>query len=180
MNIFGGKNPHGLYVPMSEDEQETLSRLIEGDYLEMGIENGPFKIVNTKFILGDLRLGIRFQLECPELIVNQVLSSLQLKLNIRNGKTLFSEEKEITPQVILQNGMILSFQWDIALHSISSDIVKEIKPGSIGLTSRRQDKDTREMTREGNMKLSSFQKKLLSHVEEGSARIREIDRLKKQ
>ena len=37
-NQFGGGNPNSLYVPMSEDEQEVLQRLVETSDLRVVID----------------------------------------------------------------------------------------------------------------------------------------------
>ena len=63
-------------------------------------------------------------------------------------------------------------EWDIAIHSMDPRLVKLLKPGAFGLTSRRQDKDTGEMTSQGNMKLDSAQKAVLAHLEASQAAVR--------
>jgi hypothetical protein len=68
--------------------------------------------------------------------------------------------------------MFLDMQWDIALHSMDPRLVKLLKPGAIGLTSRRQDRETGEITTQGNMKLNGAQKQALRVLEEAQAAAR--------
>ena len=48
--------------------------------------------------------------------------------------------------------------WDISINAIDPKLIKSLMPQTIGLTSRRQDKDTGDLTVEGNMKLNALQK----------------------
>jgi hypothetical protein len=66
-------------------------------------------------------------------------------------------------------GVFVDMVWDIALRAIDPKVVKAIKPGAHGLTSRLQDKDTGQITARGNLKLTAEQKRLLREVREGEA-----------
>ena len=78
-----------------------------------------------------------------------------MELRTRAGMTLFREMKAITPPILIDGSTFVEWQWDIAIKSMDPELVKAIKPGALGLTSRRQDRDTGLMTAEGNMKLDS-------------------------
>ena len=75
----------------------------------------------------------------------------------------------------IYEGMYLDFMWDIAIDHLDPQFVRAIKPGATGLTSRRQDKDTGEMTSKGNMKLDVGQQRLLHNLEQSQALIRKVN-----
>lgn len=166
-NIFGGKNRRGLYVPMSEDEQEVIHRLVDAEDILLVI-HGWGVLDRPRFLVGDHRIGVQFRITFNRPAAPTPVFFFDLELKTRTGITLCKERlptlyngKPISVCV----GMFLDMQWDIALHSLDPKLVKLLKPGAIGLTSRRQDKDTGQMTAEGNMKLSPKQRKALAELE---------------
>lgn len=172
-NIFGGLNPNGLYVPLSEDEQEVLQRLIETDDLEV-VAHGWGILHQPSVIAGDHRVGIMFRIDFQGSTLSRPLRYLDLELRTRAGMSIFREKKAIPP-IMVNGATSVEFKWDIALHSMDPLLVKALKPGTKGLTSRRQDPDTKEITSEGNMSLNSTQKKMLHILDETSKRIRQTD-----
>lgn len=173
-NLFGGANPRGLYVPMTEDEQEVLHRLTEGELLEL-IVGGVGSIPISQFIVGDHRIGIQFQIQFPEGIEPYKLYFLDLELKTREGFTL---AKERLPSLVggkpisVFGGFSFGLQWDISIHALNPKLVKMYKPLHRGLTSRRQDKDTGQITEEGNMKCTPQQKKAIHTLKEGYEEIK--------
>ena len=63
---------------------------------------------------------------------------------------------------MLGAGVFVPMAWDIAIHKMSPKLVKEIKPGAIGLT-----------TREGNRHLTEKEQAILQGVHEGEKKVRE-------
>ena len=55
------------------------------------------------------------------------------------------------------------------------NLVKMIKPGALGLTSRRIDKDTGQRSKYGNMDLDARKKVQIQMIDGGAAKIREND-----
>jgi len=170
-NPFGGKNPHGLYVPMSEDEQEVLARLIESKNLMLVI-HGWATLENPNIIAGDLRIAIQFQLDFNRPAAPMPLHFLDLELILTNGQSIFRQRMPINPPVEVMAGVFLTFQWDIAIDHMDPAFVKSIKPGAKGLTSRRIDKDTGERSETGTMHLSPEKKRLLHLVDSGAEEVR--------
>lgn len=162
-NPFGGKNPHGMYTPMSEVEQECLMHLVEsGDLrvhvLDWGIVNQP----RARF--GDGRLQVAFRLSFNRPEVPQPVYYFDLELRTVSGILLYKERQSVMydgKPVSVAAGVFFDMVWDIGIRSIDPKVVKAILPYVQGLTSRLQDKDTGDMTLTGNMKLKSHQKKLL-------------------
>jgi hypothetical protein len=176
-NIFGGSNRRGLYVPMSEDEQEVIHRLVEAEDIQL-IIHGWGTLDRPRFLVGDHRIGVRFRLTFNRPAAPMPVWFFDLELRTRTGITLV---KERLPSIYngqpvqVAAGTFLDMQWDIALHSMDPRLVKLLKPGAIGLTSRRQDKDTGEMTAEGNMKLTPKQRATLHEMERAYAENRAAD-----
>lgn len=170
-NLFGGANPKGLYVPISEDEQEVIVRLVEAQDLVLYI-HGWGHLDKPRFLVGDHRIGVQFRLTFNKPAVPMDVWFFDLELKTRGGISLVKERLPVMyagKPVQVCAGMYLDMQWDIALHSMDPRLVKMLKPGALGLTSRRQDKDTGEMTSQGNMVLDGAQKKALAELEAAQA-----------
>ena len=162
-NIFGGLNGNFLYTPMSEVEQELISRLVEKQELDV-IIHGWGVLLGPPTTFGDSRLSIlvTMNLNAPETPIP--VSFLDLELRTRSGVFLFREQQPTIfngEPIFLGKGMELQFQWDIAIRRIDPATVKKLMPSTIGLTSRFTDKDTGDMSMTGNQKLTAKQKRAL-------------------
>ena len=183
-NIFGGGNPNSVYTPMSEDEQEVLGRLVaEGDFfvhiVGWGWVNRP------KVTFGDLRvrvpISITFNAPDPPIPVSTLTVELWTP---RWHEPLFRKEYDIRRggrPIAIGAGSNLAFVWDIAIHHMDPKLVKALKPGATGLTTRWADKDTGAITFLGNTRLNSTQRLALEGLRKGEASVRasDVDRLKK-
>lgn len=180
-NILGGKNEGSLYVPMSEDEQEVLSRLIEADDLEVVVVGWGI-LTKPKVTLGDKRLAIQITLHFNAPDVPMQVWFFDMELRTRSGLILHSERHPTLyggQPITVFAGVSLDMVWDIAIDRIPPAVVKLIKPGSVGLTSRFTDKDTGEYDPTGgNMKLTAEQHAALKQVQEGNKMVREMDKQK--
>lgn len=184
-NAFGGI-AGSLYVPMSEDEQEVLDRLIQADDLEVHVIG--WGVLHTpKVKLGDKRLGIHFKLSFNAPALPIPVHYFDLELRTRSGLVLHAERQptlygapgELPRPLQIQAGMELEMIWDIAIDRISPAIVKMIKPGATGLTSRFTDRDTGDLDRTGgNMNLSGDQKAKLRQLNEARVKITQYDKQK--
>jgi hypothetical protein len=179
-NTFGGGNARSLYVPMSEVEQEVISRLVESGDLHVIIV-GWGVVHSPSVTFGDLRLAIPIQITFQRPEVPVLVSTFTLELRTGSGILLFREEQSAEyggKPLAIGRGTCLSMVWEIAIHSIDPKLVKLLKPGAIGLTSRRQDRDTGLITTVGNMKLSSKQRRELELLSQGEAKSRAHTRAK--
>jgi len=176
-NLFGGGNPHGTYVPLSGDEQEVLSRLAEED-LVLLVHGWGVRLEKPRFTFGDLRVAVGpFNLLFHAPAAPTKVESFDLELQRSNGQTICRETLPLPPGgVEVCTGVELTLQWDIAIDHMDPAFVREVKPGAFGLTSLRQDRDTKERTVQGNMRLNPLQKKVLHALEEGNALVRMTDR----
>lgn len=177
-NAFGGGNPQGLYVPMSQDEIEVLHRIRDAEDLELVVgEWGTLH--NPKIVIGDHRIRIDFRVYFRGLYIARQIHYFDLELKLGNGMRVY---KDRLPTYIpgggpleVSEGSYVDMQWDIAIKQMDPDFVRAIKPGAMGLTSRRQDKDTRDFTEQGNMKLDLEQQWLLKKLANGEKAIQRMD-----
>lgn len=180
-NLFGGGNPQGMYVPMSEDEQEVLMRLVESQTLEIFIHDWNLLVIPSRVGYGDKRIQVQFAFSMPGIPGMTVgrVSSLDVELRTSTGISLFRKPYPIVgydgKPPLLGPEIVVELIWDIAIDHMDPELVKTIKPGALGLTTRRLDKDTGDRTMTGNMQLSGEQKRILRVVEAGEKAVREMD-----
>ena len=154
-NRFGGGNSNGLYVPMSDVEQETLMILAERKafrihIVDWGWHNAP------QVIVGDHRLSLQFTMTFNKPEIPQPCYYFDLELYAA-GVKVFAERQTLVyggQAQMIGAGLQLTLAWDIAIAHIDPKLVKAVT-GTLGLTSRLQDKDTGQMTVFGNMSLSA-------------------------
>jgi hypothetical protein len=183
-NMFGGGNVNSLYTPMSEDEQEVLARLVaEGDFYVHIVGWGWVNRPAVTF--GDLRvkvpISITFNAPNPPIPV----TALTLELwTPKWQEPLFRKEYDIRQggkAIPIGAGFNLSMVWDIAVHHMDPRLVKALKPGASGLTTRWADRDTGNITLLGNTRMSAAQRAALVNLRQGEASVRayDVERLKK-
>lgn len=179
-NRFGGGNASSLYVPMSDVEQEALMRLVESQTLRIRVLgwNMP-DIIPQRVVYGDKRVQITFQVVFPALAVPTPLPQLAVELRTESGIVLF---RKVYPTVgndgrpiEIVGGVAFDLQWDIAIDHWDPALVKMLKPGALGLTSRRIDKDTGHRTLLGNMKVGLDDRQALLELERAEAQARALD-----
>ena len=180
-NPFGGGNANSLYFPMSEDEQETLDRIFEEGGLKVLIEakspntNEPLcgYIDNPRITYGDARVQIPIDITFSSPVVFIPVYTMEMTLIRDCGRVLFSKEYSVLyagqPEMIGQ-GTQLAMVWDFAIREINPELVKAVKPGALGLT-----------TRVGNTQFNTEKQNLLNRLrtQEQDARKDTADRLQK-
>lgn len=179
-NRFGGGNAHSLYVPMSDDEQEVLLRLVESQTLRVHIYDWGMKdIIPTKISYGDKRISIKFRVEFTSPLVPVRVPALNLELRTADGYNLFRKPYPTAGAdgmpIQICDGVQLDLIWDIAIDHMDPALVKAIKPWALGLTTRRLDKETGNRTMEGNMRVSDSDKQELQHIDRNDAYVRQLD-----
>lgn len=175
-NIFGGANPNGLYVPLTETEQEVLDRLVQSQDLE--IELKGWGVVRNPWVqFGDHRIGLQWTLMFNKPAIPVYYFDLELRVA---SSHLFLMRKRYPTTLdgkpeLIGSGREIQFTWDIAIDHMSPELVKAIVPGAIGLTSRRLDKDTGVRTLQGNMNLSDDRAQVASVMDKSAESIRAAD-----
>ncbi len=176
-NAFGGGNKRSLYTPMSEDEQEVLSRLVQTKDLDVFLVGWGF-IKGVSATFGDLRLDIPIQITFNAPAVPMAVPYFDLELRTGSGMLLFKERQSTmynSQPLMVGSGTTLSMVWSIAIRAMDPKIVKMYKPGAIGLTSRWLDRDTGDITLLGNSKLSEANKALLRKLRKGEASVKRLN-----
>ena len=179
-NAFGGKNRHGLYVPMTDDELETLARLAEAGEFSLvvrdwGRVNG-FRLAapGERFsgapllVMGDKRLSFYFRMSFTAPLVPLVPQPCwYFDVEVwAAGRLMFSQRMPTSVNgqpVQIAAGVFLDLALDVAIDQIDPALVKAVKPGAVGLT-----------TRHGNMHLDAERRLLLEEVREGEQGVREL------
>ena len=176
-NIFGGENPHSNYVPLTDIEREALGRLVQsGDIVVQAEGFGDVHI--TRVQVGDANFHVYFDFS-PELPAPVAIRHLDLALKTQAGMPIYKSRMPINlanGEALTVGGEVTSGQmavysmvWSISIRHMDPKLVKTLKPGAIGLTSRRLDKDTGAATFAGNMKLTKAQKRALQLQSQGEA-----------
>jgi hypothetical protein len=187
-NPFGGKNPHGMYVPMTDEEIEVLHRIAEagefrvvikgegqkGESIEWGYVTGfkigaypgPGRYQGEPIVtIGDKRLTffLRMNFNAPALPQPNWFFDMEVHAM---GKRFFAQRFPTANggnPIQVCAGMFHDFALDVAIDQIDPAIVKAVKPKAIGLT-----------TRHGNMHLNVAQQRLLAKTQAGEQAIRQI------
>lgn len=176
-NIFGGGNAQSIYVPMSDVEQEAIARLVESNDLRVHIV-GWGVVHRPRVTFGDARLAIAFRLHFDRPEVPMALPYIDLELRTGAGELLFKDRQSTQyggQPLLVASGVFFDLVWDVAIQHIDPKLVKALVPNAIGLTSRIIDKDTGNITVEGNMKLDAKAKQTLYGLRKAERKIRMSD-----
>ena len=177
-NPFGDKNKHGMYVPMSDDELETLTRLAESKSFKLVIKDWGFITGFTldRFVaetwkgdplvaFGDKIIHFYWVMNfsAPEVpqpnwyfdVEVWALDRLMFKHRLPtevNGKP-----------VQIAKGQMMAMALDIAIDKINPELIRAVKPQVHGLT-----------TRHGNMRLDTKTQKILADTQQGERLVRNL------
>lgn len=175
------KNPFGglkgsLYTPMSEDEQEVLDRLISARDLDVFIQGwGHIRGVKAAKA-GDLRIAIPLTLDFDRPEEAVPVYHFDLELRTGSGILLFKERQSAVYNgnpLMICAGTRVQMIWDIAIKHMDPKLVKILKPGALGLTSRWIDKDSGDITLLGNTRMPAKERALLRRLRQGEAAARQ-------
>jgi hypothetical protein len=175
-NAFGGKNPHGMYVPMTDDELEVLGRVAEAKEFKLVIKDWGHitgftldRFVAEKWkgnpivTFGDKRISFYFVMNFSAPAVPQ--PNWYFDCEIWAYDRLMFKHRMPTETagkpVQIVAGQMMALALDIAIDKINPEFVKMIKPKTIGLT-----------TRHGNMNLDVATQRLLRQTQEGERKVR--------
>lgn len=179
-NPFGGKNPNSLYVPMTEIEQEFLSRLRDSGDLVLQIHGWGY-ILQPRFTIGDHQVVFPIDMVFDRPEVPIPVTHFDLELRAQSGLSFFREKQTVEyggQPLWIGSGTQLSMMWHIGIRAIDPNVIRAYMPGTHGLTSRRLDRDTGALTLTGNMKLDGAQKRLIRYLTLGENSV-QADRDKK-
>jgi hypothetical protein len=128
------------YIPLNDNEQEVLQRMIEGQDVYVEIEGWGFH-PSPKITAGDKRVQIRFPMEFskPEKITVPVRQFV-LILKTRGGREIFRDIKSTMHNfqpLYVTAGTVIDLIWDIALASIDPAFQDLMMPGIRGTEAMR-------------------------------------------
>ena len=174
-NMFGGAVKTSMYTPLSEVEQECLSRLIEGEHIYINIPKWGH-VLKPQCVFGDLRVKLTFEMTFNRPETPMVVPYFDFELKTRDNILLFKDRQHTLyngEYLKVQAGVCVVMEWHIALNSIHPSIVKRFVPMARGLTSRFQDRDTKEFTLQGNTNLSATQQAALYQLRQNEKSARQ-------
>lgn len=125
------------YNPMTDNEQEALQRMIEGQDVYVEVVGWGFYPTPT-LTVGDKRLQVRFPMEFTRpLDISIPVRSLTLRLKNRQGQLIFSDTKPTLHQnqpMLVTAGLRIDLIWDIAVDKVSPEFQRTLLPGYKGTT----------------------------------------------
>jgi hypothetical protein len=166
-NMFGGGNARSLYLPISDTEQELISRLADANDFVIIIHGWGY-VNEPRLTFGDKNLHFYFKMSFDRPENPMAVHFFDLELKTRSGVSLFRQKMSTEyggQPILISAGVELDLVWDISIKNIDPKLVKALMPGVVGLTSRLQDTTTGDITSVGNMKLDSTQKRVLLDLE---------------
>jgi len=168
-----------MYVPLTDTELEVLERLALESAFKVVIKDWGF-VENFRLSkydantwdgspivqFGDKRISFYFTMNFSAPVIPQPNWFFDMEVWAK-GRKLFGPTRYPTTDngqpIQIAAGMQLGLALDLALDQIDPKIVKDIKPGAVGLTSRH-----------GNMRLNIHDQRLLQKVQENERRVREL------
>lgn len=128
---------YSKYVPMLDDEQDVVQRLLEQDDLYVEVVDWGYH-PKPLITAGDKRVQVRFPMEFVKPVGIEVpVTHFRLRLKMRNGRILLETVESTVfnnQPLYITAGMQIDLVWDIAIDSLSEDIKRLILPGFRGRT----------------------------------------------
>lgn len=123
------------YVPMLEEEQDVLHRMLEQSDLYVEVVGWGYH-PNPAITVGDKRIQIRFPMEFVKPVGIEVpVTQFRLRLKMRDGRTV-AETVESTmynsQPLYITAGMQVDLVWDIAVDKLSEEMKRLVLPGIRG------------------------------------------------
>jgi|GEM_PF-1815655 len=178
-NPFGGKNPHGMYVPITDDEMEVVARIAEAGGFRLvvadwgRVDGFTLAVPGERYtgrplvVMGDKRVSFYFRMtfSAPEVPQPNWYFDVEVWAfdRLLFSKRMPTEQNGHPIEIVA--GMSIDLALDIALDKMDPAFVKEVKPGATGLT-----------TRHGNLHLDLHRQRLLRETRAGEKAVREISR----
>tara|TARA_B100001287_G_scaffold271381_1_gene271594 strand:+ start:448 stop:1065 length:618 start_codon:yes stop_codon:yes gene_type:complete len=177
-NEFGGGNEASSYIPLTEIEQEFISRLVESGDIVVVLHG--WGVVYPKVSFGDkvLHAQIKFLFDKAPPPPGISVPFFDMELKTQSGISLYRQKMptsyDNTP-IIVSNEVELEMVWDISLKYIDPKLIKLLMPSVIGYTSRLEDRDTHDITVTGNMRLSKDLTRKAYDMHENELKMKQYD-----
>lgn len=177
-NEFGGKNKRSVYIPMSETELEVIARLVDSKDLKVVIHGwGEIESPTVKYGDKNLHIPIKMTFNKP---VESFVDVYFFDMELRTGSGLCLFKKRMSTAyngqpLKVMAGLVLDMVWDISIRHLDPNLVRTVKPGARGLTSKLQDNLTLDFTATGNMKLDKQQAEKARQIQKAEEIIKKMD-----
>lgn len=156
-NEFGGGNKNSSYIPLTEIEQEFISRLVEKGEIIVVLHG--WGVIHPVITFGDkvIHAHLKFLFDKAPPAPGVSVPFFDMELKTQSGITLYRQKMptsyDNTP-IIVSNEVELEMVWDISLRYIDPKLIKLLMPSVTGFTTRLEDRDTHDITITGNMRLN--------------------------
>lgn len=175
-NLLGGKNENSIYTPMSETEQEVLSRVAKD--LRVEIVGWGF-VTSPQVVFGDKRISIMLSLAFNAPAQPMPVHFFHIRVFVDSLNLLVHDKKYPTVNggspILVGAGLVYDMALDIAIDHMKPEFVKAVMPGAVGLTTRRLDATTGQRTIQGNARLTDEQKRMTAFLDKQDAAMDRMD-----
>lgn len=156
-NDFGGGNENSSYIPLTEIEQEFISRLVEKGEIIVVLHG--WGIIHPVVSFGDkvIHAHIKFLFDKAPPAPGIPVPFFDMELKTQSGISLYRQKMPTSYDnnpIIISNEVELEMIWDISLRYIDPKLIKLLMPSVTGFTTRLEDRDTHDITITGNMRLN--------------------------
>ena len=177
-NEFGGGNSVSSYIPITEIEQEFISRLVESGEI-MVVLHG-WGVTQPRVTFGDknLHAHIKFMFDKAPPPPGVQVPFFDMELKTQSGISLYRQKMPTSYDnnpILISNEVDLEMVWDISLRFIDPKLIKLLMPSVTGFTTRLEDKDSHDITVTGNMRLNRDLTKKAHELITHENRLRKMD-----
>jgi hypothetical protein len=177
-NEFGGGNSISSYIPITEIEQEFISRLVESGEI-MVVLHG-WGVTQPRVTFGDknLHAHIKFMFDKAPPPPGVQVPFFDMELKTQSGISLYRQKMPTSYDnnpILISNEVDLEMVWDISLRFIDPKLIKLLMPSVTGFTTRLEDKDSHDITVTGNMRLNRELTKKAHELITHESRLKKMD-----
>ena len=180
-NEFGGGSSISSYIPISEIEQEFISRLVESGEIMVVLHGWGATQPRVTFGDKNLHAHIKFMFDKAPPPPGIQVPFFDMELKTQSGISLYRQKMPTSYDnnpILISNGVDLEMVWDISLRFIDPKLIKLLMPSVTGFTTRLEDKDNHDITVVGNMRLNKELTKKAHALRDNEVRLKKMDEKK--
>lgn len=180
-NDFGGGNSISSYIPITEIEQEFISRLVESGEIIVVLHGWGVTQPRVSFGDKNLHAHIKFMFDKAPPPPGVQVPFFDMELKTQSGISLYRQKMPTSYDnnpILISNEVDLEMVWDISLRFIDPKLIKLLMPSVTGFTTRLEDKDNHDITVVGNMKLNKELTKKAHELRDHETRLKKMDEKK--
>ena len=180
-NDFGGGNSISSYIPITEIEQEFISRLVESGEIIVVLHGWGVTQPRVSFGDKNLHAHIKFMFDKAPPPPGIQVPFFDMELKTQSGISLYRQKMPTSYDnnpILISNEVDLEMVWDISLRFIDPKLIKLLMPSVTGFTTRLEDKDNHDITVVGNMNLNKELTKKAHELRDYETRLKKMDEKK--